>query len=195
MAIRLARVESSEHTDLARFVPMSSGVVAYVAVSLDGYIAGDDGKVAFLEDFGSEEYDFHGFLSTIDAVVMGSATYEQILGWGWPYGALPGLILTSRDLDSAEGASLTFSSEPTGEAIRSFAAGFKNRTWVVGGGKVILDAMHAGAVDVLEIYVMPVALGSGVPLFPEPFSGSLGLVESKAFSNGVVMLRYRVTGN
>ena len=172
---------------------MASEVVAYVAVSLDGYIAADDGSVAFLDDYGTDEFDFHGFFSSVGAVVMGSATYEQVLGWGWPYGDTPGLILTTRDLPVADGADLTFSSEPTGDAIRSYAGITDERLWIVGGGRVIVDGMNAGAIDTLELYVMPCILGSGIPLFPEPFDGSLSLVESHAYSNGVVRLNYGVS--
>ena len=172
---------------------MASEVVAYVAVSLDGYIAAEDGSVAFLDDYGTDEFDFHGFFSSVGAVVMGSATYEQVLGWGWPYGDTPGLILTTRDLPVADGADLTFSSEPTGDAIRSYAGITDERLWIVGGGRVIVDGMNAGAIDALELYVMPRILGSGIPLVPEPFDGSLSLVESHAYSNGVVRLIYGVS--
>lgn len=170
---------------------MASSVVAYVAMSLDGYIAGDDGLVGFLDDFGSDEYAFHEFMDSIGALVMGSATYEQVLGWGWPYGEIPALVLTSQDLAVAEGATIEFSDEATGDAIGSYGAITDKRLWIVGGGKVIVDAMQQGAVDTLELYVMPVALGSGIPLFPEHFDGTLTLLESTAFSNGVVRLIYR----
>ncbi len=170
---------------------MASEVVAYVAVSLDGYLAHDDGTVTFLDDFGSDDYDFHGFISTIGGVVLGGRTYAQVLGWGWPYGSIPGLVLTSRDLATAEGANLTFSSAPTGEAVRAFASSIDGRVWIVGGGEVITDAIDQGAVDTLELYVMPVVLGSGVPLFTRALAVPLDLVESCAFPNGAVKLVYR----
>ncbi len=169
---------------------MASEVIAYVAVSLDGYIAQDGGTVDFLERFGSDDYDFQGFLGSVGGLVLGSTTYEQILGWGWPYDNTPGLVLTSRELEIAEGADITFSSEPTGEAIRAYADRTDKRLWVVGGGKVITKGLQQGAIDTLEIYVIPVALGSGVPLFSEPHEGQLTLIDSFAFSNGVVKLVY-----
>lgn len=172
---------------------MASQVVAYVAVSLDGYIAGADGSVGFLEQFGTDEYGFHGFFDSVDAVVMGSTTYEQILGFGWPYGDKPGLVLTTRDLETPEGPTISFSEEPTGEAIRDYARTFERRLWVVGGGRVITEGLCDGAIDVLEMFVMPVALGSGVPLFVSPYNGRLDLAESQAFSNGVVRLVYSTT--
>ena len=171
---------------------MTSKVVAYVAMSLDGYIAHDDGSVGFLERFGTDDYDFHGFLDTIGAVVLGATTYEQVLGWGWPYGDLHGMVLTSRDLPAAEGARIDFSRAPTADAIRSLAASTDKRVWVVGGGVVITDGINGGAIDTLELYVMPTVLGSGVPLFTGAIDAPLDLAESASFSNGAVRLEYRI---
>jgi dihydrofolate reductase len=172
---------------------MSAEVIAYVAVSLDGYLADDDGAVDFLERFGTDEYEYHEFFGSIDALVMGSATYEQILGFGWPYGDMPGLVLTTRNLDTPESAEISFSDEPTGTAIRQYADAYDGRVWVVGGGKVITEGLLQGAIDVLEIFVMPVVLGSGVPLFSAPYNSPLDLVDTAAFSNGVVKLVYSTT--
>ncbi|MFV1999270.1 MAG: dihydrofolate reductase family protein [Acidimicrobiia bacterium] len=169
---------------------MASEVIAYVAVSLDGYIAGEGGTVDFLAEFGSDEYEFDEFMESVGAVVMGSTTYEQILGWGWPYGSTPGLVLTSRSLEIAEEPEITFSARATGEAITAYAEGVTTRLWVVGGGDVITAGLAEGAIDTLELYVMPLVLGSGVPLFTEPYEGPLDLVENVAFDNGVVKLVY-----
>lgn len=169
---------------------MASDVVAYVAVSLDGFIAESDGSVTFLDDFGSDEYGFHDFMDGIGATVMGSTTYEQVLGFGWPYGDLSTLVLTSRSLETPEGATVTFSSERTGDAIRAFAAETDKRVWVIGGGRVVTAALQAGVVDTLELYVMPKVLGSGIPLFTEPCDQPLTLVETDTFTDGVVKLLY-----
>jgi len=169
---------------------MASDVVAYLAVSLDGFIAASDGSVTFLDDFGSEEFGFHEFIAGVGATVMGSTTYEQVLGFGWPYGDMTTLVLTSRQLEVPEDAIVTFSSARTGDAITSFAAATDKRVWIIGGGRVVTAALGAGVVDTLELYIMPVALGQGVPLFTEPCGGPLTLIESQAFSNGVVKLVY-----
>ena len=173
---------------------MSAETIAYLAVSLDGYIASKDGGVSFLEDYGSDEYDYAGFVDTLGSLVMGAATYEQVLGWGWPYGELPATVLTHRDLTVADGATVEFSSEPTGIAIRSVAAASPGRVWVIGGGEVVTAGLEAGAIDVLELYVMPVVLGSGVPLFTRALDVPLDLEESTSFSNGVVKVVYRTDG-
>ena len=169
---------------------MASDVVAYLAVSLDGFIAESDGSVSFLDDFGSDEFGFDDFIAGIGASVMGSTTYEQVLDFGWPYGDTPTLVLTSRELEVPDDADVTFSRERTGDAIRAFATEVDRRIWVIGGGKVVTAALQAGVVDTLELYIMPVVLGSGVPLFTEPCKAPLLLLEVQSFSNGVVKLVY-----
>jgi hypothetical protein len=67
-------------------------IVYYVAASLDGYIATTEGKVDWLSAFeGTEEdYGYAEFYSTVDALLLGSRTYEQILAFGeWPYSGKP----------------------------------------------------------------------------------------------------------
>lgn len=172
---------------------MASEIIVYVAVSLDGYIAAEDGTVGFLDRFGSDEYGFAAFLETVGGVVMGSATYEKVLEVGWPYEDIPGLVLTSRDLDTAEGGAIVFSDDDTGDAIRAFAETTDLRVWIVGGGEVIMDALEEGLVDTMELYVMPVALGSGIPLFPRPYDGPLRLTDTTPYSTGAVKLAYATT--
>jgi dihydrofolate reductase len=171
---------------------VATDVVAYLAISLDGFIAESDGSVSFLDDFGSEEFKFDDFIAGIGAAVMGSTTYEQVLGFGWPYGDTPTLVLTSCKLEVPDGADVTFSAKRTGDAIRAFADSTDKRIWVIGGGKVVTAALQAGVIDTLELYIMPVALGQGIPLFTEPCEGPLDLIETQAFSNGVVKLVYEV---
>lgn len=101
---------------------MASGVVAYLAVSLDGYIVESDGAVSFLDDLASGEFGFHDFIAGVGAAVMGSTTYEQVLGFGWPYAGTPTLVLTRRELDTPDGANITFSTERTEDAINAFCA-------------------------------------------------------------------------
>ena len=191
MAGRLRRsTDSSSGTGYG--AAMATETIAYVAVSLDGYIAEEDGGVHFLEEFGSDEYDFHAFMASVGAVAMGATTYEQVLGWGWPYGDIPGLVLTTRQLATVDETEITCSSDATGDALRAYAETIDKRLWVVGGGEVITAGLEQGAIDTLELYVMPVALGTGIPLFTRPFSGTLRLAASAPFTNGVVKLVYDV---
>jgi dihydrofolate reductase len=171
-------------------------VVASLAVSLDGYIAQSDGNVDFLQKYPIEEFDFDRFTDTIGALIMGSTTYLQTLQWGWMWGDRPTTVLTSRTgLLVPDGADIRFSDSPTVGTIRSFSAETPKRLWVFGGGKVVTDGLKGGVIDTLDITVMPEALGTGIPLFTAPYSGSMRLTDTTAYPNGAVRLVYNTTPN
>ena len=171
-----------------------SDVVAGLAVSLDGFIAAADGSVGFLEKYPIEEFDFDSFVDGIGALIMGSATYEQTIGWGWLWGDRPTMVLTTRPgLDVPDGADVSFSSAPTAEAIPEFSAATPKRLWVFGGGRVVTDGLRGGVIDTLDLTVMPEALGSGVPLFAGPYEGPMRLLQSVPYANGAIRLVYDTT--
>jgi dihydrofolate reductase len=79
---------------------------------------------------------------------------------------------------------------PTEAAIRAFSAETPKRLWVFGGGRVVTEGLLGGAIDTLDITLMPEALGSGIPLFADAYDGPMRLVESVAYSNGAFRLVY-----
>lgn len=167
--------------------------MASLAVSLDGYIAEADGSVGFLEKYPIQEFDFDSFTEGIGALIMGSVTYEQTIGWGWLWGDRPTMVLTTRSgLEVPDGANITFSSAPTVEAIREFSVATPKRLWVFGGGQVVTEGLRGGVIDTLDITVMPEALGTGVPLFTDSYGGPMGLVQSVGYPNGAIRLVYQV---
>lgn len=168
--------------------------IAYVAASLDGYIATPGGDVGWLEPFNDTDYGYEAFLGGVDRVVMGRATYDQLRGFGpWPYAGLPGLVVTSRPLASApEGVAAWEGGVP---ALAAHLARQKGRSWVVGGGRLVGGLMEAGGLDALDLFVMPVLLGRGIRLFPDAARrGALRLGDTTAWPNGVVRLTYAVQG-
>jgi dihydrofolate reductase len=168
-----------------------SDVVASLAVSLDGYVAEADGSVGFLEKYPIEEFDFDAFVDGIGALIMGSTSYVQAAEWGWMWGDRTTMVLTTRtDLPVPEGANIRFGATPTATAIRSFSAETPKRLWVFGGGKVVTEGLMGGAIDTLDITLMPEALGSGIPLFSDAYDGPMQLVESVPYANGAVRLVY-----
>jgi len=102
------------------------------------------------------------------------------------------MVLTTRSgLEVPDGADITFSSLPTAEAIRSFSASNPKRLWVLGGGKVVTEGLRGGAIDTLDLTVLPEALGRGIPLFTDSYEGPLTLVESQTYENRAVRLIYQ----
>ncbi|WP_142848594.1 dihydrofolate reductase family protein [Telmatospirillum sp. J64-1] len=162
----------------------------YIAASLDGFIATPDGNVGWLDSFETEDYGFEDFLAKMDAIVMGRTTYDQVLGFGWPYGDKPCYILTSQPLGPGAPPGV----EAAGDAalLAKHLQDCRN-VWVAGGAKTIRAFRDADAVDRIELFVMPILLGDGIRLFPTaPHSEKLTLEESKTYDNGAVKLTYRV---
>jgi dihydrofolate reductase len=166
----------------------------YVAVSVDGYIATPDGGVAWLESFTSD-YGYDAFFASIGQLVMGRATYDQVRELGaWPYEGKPTYVLSSRAITDAPPGVERW---PWGvpklcEQLRAKESG---DVWIVGGGKTVRGFLEAGTLDEVELYVMPRLLGDGIRLFEAAESFfTLNMVDTHAYPDGVVRLRYRTAG-
>jgi dihydrofolate reductase len=167
----------------------SDDVVASLAVTLDGYVCRPDGAVDYLDKYPLDGFDFPAWAERVGALVMGRTTYEQAVSWGWMWGDRSTLVLTSAtDLPVPEGADVTFRAAPTAETIAEFSAGTTKRLWVFGGGNVVTAALLGGVVDTLDITVVPEAIGEGIPLFRQPFSGPMRPMATFPFANGAVRL-------
>jgi len=168
----------------------------YIAASLDGFIARKDGSLDWLTDLTNpdqSDYGYGAFISEIDTVLMGRKTYDEILSFGveWPYGNCSSYILSrSEDLKIT-----TPNTQQLGTldnaAIRGLKTKSKADLWLVGGGSLISEFLNLEAIDEIMLCVIPVILGSGIPLFPfNPKETALELTGSKVYSSGAVMLTY-----
>ena len=165
----------------------------YVAASLDGFIATRDGGVAWLDPFNDADFGYTAFLAEIGTVVLGRATYDQVLSFGdWPYGGKRGYVVTSTTLADPPDGVEAHHGDLRGLATHLRAEGDKD-IWVVGGGRTAAGFLAAGALDRIELFVMPVLLGAGIPFLPEgPRAADLTLLASEAGPLGVVKLTYSV---
>jgi dihydrofolate reductase len=165
----------------------------YVACSLDGFIATPDGAVDWLEDFSveGEDFGYSEFFESIDAMVMGSTTYEQVLGFGdWPYGDMRCWVLSQRPLIPPRLEISVSDGAPSDVLAEIEAEGF-TRTWLVGGGEVAGSFLSQHLIDEFVITVIPVILGAGIPLFADQTRRHpLQLVGTHRSGNGVVTLHY-----
>ncbi|MCZ6657372.1 MAG: dihydrofolate reductase family protein [Gammaproteobacteria bacterium] len=168
-------------------------VVYYVAASLDGYIAAVDGGVDWLNQFGNsnEDHGFSDLYSTVDGIVMGSHTYEFSLAQSqWPAPDKPSWVLTHRDLPVAH-PSVTLTADEPSRLVRSLAERGLKSVWLMGGGKVAASFRHTGLISRYIIAVMPIILGTGIPLLAAvPGQDVLTLIEAKPYPSGIVQLHY-----
>lgn len=167
--------------------------IAYLAVSADGLITDRHGQIGWLEKFGSaEDFGFAGFLESVDALVMGRRTFDQVVGFGgaWPYGSRPALVLTHHALPANAPANARGASE---EEITQALLGAPGTIWIVGGAVTLALCLRRGLIDELQLFVMPVLLGEGTPLTGRLNKHApLTLLRSDSLGHGVIKLTYAV---
>jgi len=169
-------------------------VVYYVAATADGFIAAADGGVEWLSDFsGVGGYD--EFFAGVGSLVLGRTTFDQVLGWGWPYGDKPAAILTSTPLPAgAPPSAFAWEGSEAPGLVARLRAAAPGGVWVVGGGRTAGLFLAEGLLEEVELTVMPLLLGRGIPLWPEEGAGHhrLELLRARGHENGAVHLHYRV---
>jgi dihydrofolate reductase len=168
-------------------------ITCYIAMSLDGCIAREDGNVDWLPAIDDrEDYGYYEFLSTIDGIVVGNSTYEQFIkGQAYPFGNRPCYVFSYEEEDRPHDHV-----EYIKGSIEDFAADLRGRDhghfWLMGGATIIAGFMVADAVDDLMITVLPVILGNGIPLFIPGIPESLWKLKgTRVYPHGIVQLHYR----
>jgi dihydrofolate reductase len=165
-----------------------------VAVTLDGFIAGPDGGADWIVM--DPSIDFAALYREFDTAVMGRRTYEAGAAQG-ATGAIPGLdvIIFSRSLAPWVKRGVRLVNDDPAAFVRALKAKPGGDVWLFGGGSLFRSLLDAGLVDTVEVAVMPVLLGSGVPLMPPGDSATLALAHQKVLpASGIVVLSYSVAG-
>ena len=174
-------------------------IVYYVASSLDGYIATEDGSVEWLSSFHITGED-HGAVelsAASDALLLGSHTYEFALKLGqWPSPDKPSWVFTQRKLRVLH-PSITLTSQTPREVVALLASRGFRRAWLMGGGKLAASFHGDRLISRYIISVFPVILGSGIPLFAAHSAppDALRLVGATPFESGIVQLTYEQAPN
>jgi dihydrofolate reductase len=172
-----------------------SKTILYIATSLDGFIAGPDDDLSWLEPYEGEEYWFEAFISGIGAMIEGRRTYDVTVAGGFVEVGhpVPALIVTHHPPAAVpDGIDLTFVSGSAESILNQAKARTEKDIWLVGGAQVARLFINAGLVDEYVLTLIPVFLGAGIPSFedianPRP----LELQETKTFGKGMVQLIYR----
>lgn len=171
----------------------------FIAVSLDGYIARQDGDIGWLlqRDDPTEDHGYAAFIADKDWIVMGRGSYEKILTFDeWPY-ERPVLVLSRQLADTPVPGALKgkvqFSNRTPKEVIDDLATQNAHRVYI-DGGQLIQSFLREGLVADIVITTIPVLLGSGKPLFGSlPHDIDLTLLSSRSFPSGLVQSYYRLT--
>ena len=179
---------------------MSAKVSVYIATSLDGFIARKDGELDWLNDANAtvpegEDCGYNAFMDSVDVLVMGRRTYEQVLSFGkWPYEKTPVVVLSRNPIKFPADLpnTVTHSSEKPGVLYNRMSEEGAKHIYV-DGGVTIQRFLTEGLIDELTITVIPIILGDGTPLFSSLEKDVLLThIATNTFDFGFVQTKYAV---
>jgi dihydrofolate reductase len=167
-------------------------VLYRVAASLDGYIAGPRGELDWIVH--DPAVDFAKIYESVDTVLLGRRTYELTCQPGappWPQGWQ--IYVFSRTLSPEDHPGVTIVRVDAGPRVATLRAAPGREIWLFGGGSLFRSLLGARQVDLVEVTVVPVLLGAGIPLLePGTPQSRLTLEEVERYPSGLLSLRYRV---
>ncbi len=160
-------------------------ITLFIACSLDGYIAREDGGVDWL--FTDADYGYRRFFSSIGTMLMGRKTFEKALSLGdRSYREKEWIVFSRKGRSGPRG--VVFADDPAATA-RRLRRGKGKGIWLVGGSEMVAELLAAGLIDRMVISVHPMILGGGIPLFRKGIPETrMRLVRSKAFRSGLVQM-------
>lgn len=176
---------------------MKVSCTAYLAMSLDGFIAGENDDLEWLdqvEPIKDKDYGYADLLGSVDALVMGRRTFETVIAMDtpWTY-TKPVLVISSSLTDIPEKAKDPHVMNGTPKDV---IAAVQHHGWssvYIDGGALVTSFIDHGLLDELIVSIVPVAIGGGIPLF-----GSLNRLvwfrvsRVNTYSNGMVKIRYKL---
>ncbi|MBD3679634.1 MAG: dihydrofolate reductase [Rhodobacteraceae bacterium] len=170
----------------------------FIACSLDGFIAREDGGLDWLELPGAadEDHGYSAFMAQMDGLLMGRRSFEAVLSFGdWPYEKPVTVLsrsLSPKDIPDDLRGKVDVHPGPLPATMQTLAGrGWRNV--YLDGGQTVSAALQAGLVAEMTITRLPVLLGRGIPLFRLPAKDiALTLIEQRSFPSGMVQSRYSI---
>ena len=165
-----------------------------VANSLDNYIARQDGSFDWIRQSEGSSSSLAEFWKTIDTVLWGRKTYDLVKG-RMPADKGVRNFVFSRTLKESADQGVELINGNATEFVQNLKKQEGQDIFVMGGGELAKSLFEADLIDEVGMNIHPVLLGSGIPLFHEmkrPIH--LELIECKPFSDGCVLVSYRVKG-
>lgn len=170
-------------------------VQLFIAVSLDGYIAGPGGDMSFLDIVAAEgeDYGYAGFIKETDTVIIGRKTYDWVMTQvgEFPHADKKTYIITRTSRPRA--GTIEFYTENLADLITHLKSANGKNIFVDGGAEIVNQLLAAGLIDEIYISIIPVLLGGGTRLFHDGIPQTkLEFIDSRQFNSGLVQVHYKV---
>ena len=137
-----------------------------VAASLDGFIAGPNGEFDWIPM--DPEIDFAALYASFSGIVMGRRSYDVYVSTGGGVGPELPVYVYSRTLPEGERDGVTFASNAVAH-VQTLKSGAEGKPlWLWGGSELFRELAGAGLVDGVDVAVLPIILGAGIPLMATP---------------------------
>lgn len=174
-------------------------VSVFIATSLDGFIARQNGDIDWLMSAGdpddTEDYGYKAFSDSVDCMVMGRNSLEKVLSFSqWPYEGKRVIVLSStmKQVPPQVAGKVELYSGPLQNLVNTLKAEACRRLYI-DGGKTIQSFLREGLVTDLTITTIPILLGEGLPLFGTTGRDiKLKHINTEAYPNGFVISTYEV---
>lgn len=171
---------------------MSRKIILNLAMSIDGYIADEDGGFDWIVGDGdsslntNNKWDFNKFLENIDVVVMGKKCYDS--NFHNDYKNKKVYVATSKELEDYD--NIHFINGDIVKVIEEERQKEGKDIYLFGGGIVIDNFIKADVIDEYIIGVIPTILGKGIPLFPGNNPKIDLHLEEYFVEDGIMIMRY-----
>lgn len=167
-------------------------ITLYIAQSLDGFIASQDGSVTWLDVYNEQgevygAYNYSSFIKNIDTVIQGRVTYDQF------HPQYPGKnsYVFTNSVRPSEGDTI-FVKGDSKKFVEKLGDKTHQNIWLVGGALLLADFLKNSLIDEMILFTMPTILGEGIPLFKNSLQQkSFHLYDVKKAENGVVISHYK----
>lgn len=173
---------------------MTRRTILYIAISLDGYIAGPDEDLSFLDivQKENEDYGYGDFIKTVDTVILGRKTYD------WIMAHVPDFLHTDKKsivvtrTERMNKANTVFYNGKLSALVQQLKSEPGMNIFIEGGAKIVHELLIDDLIDEYVISVIPVLVGGGTKLFEDGRQQQkLKLLSTKQFETGLVQMHYK----
>ena len=141
--------------------------ILYIAMSLDGYIAKEDGDINWLSivENPTEDYGYSKFISTVSTVIMGRKTYDKVLSFGIEFPHKDKKCYVISHQKTGKDNNVEFYNGSIADLINKLKNTTDKNIFIDGGAEHVFELMKQNLIDKYIISIIPIFLGNGISLF------------------------------